>query len=163
LLHHVLVIVLQAITLALGGALPGFDASTIVEELDYDFTKFGGKKGKIPEPSDEQIAALYAGMDKLVKEVAGEHVKLPDNPSAEDLVIALNQLTLGESYRPMLDGMTQLYADVCSGTPSVAELNQLPPRIRGLFFQWVAKELRPELDAADSKPALRPLRTRVGG
>lgn len=163
LLHHVLVIIAQLITLLLGGALPGFDASTIVEPLDYDFTKFGGSKSVIPEPSQEKVIAMYAAMDTLVKQIAGSFVQLPENPSATDLVESLNQLTMSESYGPMLDGMTAIYAELCSQSPSEEELKKLPPRIRALFFQWMAKQMRPELDAADSKTPLRPLRIAQGG
>lgn len=156
-------LVVYVSTLILGGALPGFDAATIVEELDYDFTKFGGRKATIPEPDDARIIAMYSAMDSLVKDIAGSFVQLPENPSASDLVDSLNQLTMSESYGPMLDGMTKIYAELCSQSPSEDELKKLPPRVRALFFQWMAKQLRPELDAADSKPVLRPIRIAAGG
>lgn len=143
--------------------MPGFDAGTIVEPLDYDFTKFGGRKATIPEPSEDAVVKMYAEMDVLVKEIAGSFVQLPENPSAQDLVESLNQLTMSESYAPMLSGMTRIYAELCSQTPSADELGQLPPRIRALFFQWMAKQMRPELNAADSKTAPRPLRIAQGG
>jgi hypothetical protein len=158
---YVAAVVFQCPTL--GGALPSFDAATVVEPMDYDFTKFGGRKGDIPEPNEDQVISLYSSMDELVKELAGEFVQLPKNPSATELVDSLNQLTMSESYKPMLDGMTVIYARVCSDTPSEEELRQLPPRIRALFFQWVAKQLRPELDAVDSKSQRRPLRIAQGG
>src|SRR5580765_4958151 len=112
--------VIQCIT-DLGVALPTFNAASIVEPMDYDITKFGGRKSEIPEPSDSQLVKMYADMDELVKELAGSFVELPKNPSAQDLVESLNQLTLNESYKPMLDGMTRIYSEVCSGTPSVEE------------------------------------------
>lgn len=143
--------------------MPSFNASTVVEPLDYDFTKFGGRKAEIPEPSDAQVLKMYSEMDALVKSLAGEFVELPKNPSAQDLVESLNQLTMSESYGPMLEGMTAIYSDLCSNSPTVEELNQLPPRIRTLFFQWVAKQMRPELDAVDSKTTVRPLRIAQGG
>lgn len=143
--------------------MPHFDAGNIVEPMDYDFTKFGGQKAVIPEPSETQLLTMFSDMDALVKELAGEYVSLPDNPSATDLVESLNQLTMSESYGPMLAGMTRIYSAVCSNSPSVDELNMLPPRIKALFFQWVAKELRPELDAADSKTPQRPLRIARSG
>lgn len=142
--------------------MPSFDASSIVEPLDYDFTKFGGRKAEIPEPSQETLVAFYAEMDELLKSVAGAFVELPKNPSAQDLVESLNQLTMHESYEPMLNGMTKLYAGVCANSPSEEELMMLPPRIRALFFQWFTKMMRPELDAADSKQ-LRPLRIARSG
>lgn len=143
--------------------MPSFNASTVVEPMDYDFTKFGGRKADIPEPDETQVLTMYSEMDALVKEIAAEFVELPKNPSATDLVESLNQLTMSESYKPMLDGMTRIYSALCSNTPSVEELQQLPPRIRALFFQWVAKQMRPELDAADTKTPQRPLRIAQGG
>lgn len=143
--------------------MPSFNAGTVVEPLEYDFTRFGGRKSEIPEPSDDQVLKMYSEMDTLVKSLAGEFVDLPKNPSAQDLVESLNQLTMSESYGPMLEGMTQIYSDLCSNAPTVEELNQLPPRIRTLFFQWMAKQMRPELDAVDTKSPVRHLRTAQGG
>lgn len=143
--------------------MPTFNAASVVEELDYDFTRFGGQKSKIPEPSKDKIVAYYNDLDELLKQVAGEHVKLPDKPTAQDLIEAVNLLTMAESYGPMLDGMTLICSALCSNSPSVEELEQLPPRIRGLFFQWLGEQLRPELNAVDSKPALRPVRIAQGG
>lgn len=143
--------------------MPGFDASTIVEPLDYDFTKFGGKKGVIPEPSEEKLVEFYSAMDGLLKSVAGDFVQLPPNPSATELVEALNQLTMNESYKPMLDGMTTLHAKLCADSPSEAELLMLPPRIRALFFQWIAQQLRPELGAADTQTLRKIQRITPGG
>jgi hypothetical protein len=143
--------------------MPGFDAGTIVEPMDYNFTKFGGRKAVIPEPDEDQVKLMYSEMDGLLKSIASEFVKLPDNPSAQDLVESLNQLTMSESYAPMLQGMTEIYSRLCSNSPSVDELLLLPPRIRALFFQWVAKQMRPELDAVDTRNAPRPPRIARGG
>jgi hypothetical protein len=143
--------------------MPGFDAGTIVEPMDYDFTKFGGRKAVIPEPGEEVVKQMYKEMDELIKSIASEFVTLPENPSAQDLVESLNQLTMSESYAPMLQGMTEIYSRLCANSPSVDELQLIPPRIRALFFQWVAKQMRPELDAVDTRTAPRPLRIARGG
>lgn len=143
--------------------MSSFDAGNIVEPLDYDFTKFGGRKAEIPEPDEELVIEMYAEMDALTKEVAASFVELPENPSAQDLVGALNLVTMSEAYKPMLEGMTKIYAKLCSGSPSEDELKQLPPRIRGLFFQWMAQQMRPELSAVDTKPALKLTRIGQGG
>ena len=143
--------------------MTSFDAGTIVEELDYNFEKFGGRKGTIPEPDEATIITMYAEMDQLVKEIAAEHVELPPDTTAEDLVQALNLVTMSESYEPMLRGMTRIHAKACSHSPSEEELEQLPPRIRALFFQWFQKMMRPELEAADSTTAPRVRRIGRGG
>jgi hypothetical protein len=121
--------------------------------MDFDFTKFGGRKADIPEPSQEVIVQMYKEMDELVKSIASDFVQLPENPTPNQLVESLNQLTMSESYGPMLDGMTEIYSRACSNCPNVDELKQLPPRIRALFFQWFTKELRPEISAVDTRNA----------
>ena len=143
--------------------MTGFDAGAIVAPMDYDFTKFGGRKADIPEPDEGTVVQMYSEMDALLKSIAGEFVSLPENPSAQDLVESLNQLTMSESYAPMLKGMTEIYSRLCGNSPSVDELLLIPPRIRALFFQWVAKQMRPELDAVDTKIAPRNLRIARGG
>lgn len=160
-MYWVAIAIQYAITL--GEALVTFNAGNVVEPMIFDFTKFGGRKSEIPEPSDDQLVKMYADMDEMVKELAGSFVDLPENPSAQDIVESLNTLTLHESYKPMLDGMTKIYSEVCSGCPGEDELLLLPPRIRALFFQWVSQQLRPELSAADSKNPPRPLRIAQGG
>lgn len=143
--------------------MSSFDASSIVEPLDYNFEKYGGRKAVIPEPNEEQVITYYKELDELLKSLAGEFVKLPAHPTAQDLVEALAQLTMSDSYSPMQGGMTRIVAKLCSNTPTEDEIRQLPPRMRALFFQWVAREMRPELNAADSKPVLRPIRIAQGG
>lgn len=143
--------------------MPSFDASTIVEPLDFNFEKFGGPKGTVPEPNESDILEFYAELDALTKEVAGEFVQLPSNPTAQDLVEALNQITMSEAYGPMLRGMTRIHAKFCKDSPNEEDLNKLPPRIRALFFQWIAQMMRPELAAADSKTVRRITRIDRGG
>jgi len=124
----------------------GFDAGTIVEPLDWDFTRFDAGKGTIPEPSDKAIDTLFKDLSGMSKNVL-EQVGITDSDtSPEELLIALADLpedaTIG--IADVMKQMAKIFAKLCKNQPSEAQLLKLPLRIRMRFFVWLAGELRPE-------------------
>lgn len=130
--------------------MAGFDASTAVDELTYDFTKFvEGAKGRIEEPSDNQITSYRKTLAELIKETSvdeqGKVVgDVDDGASSLDQVNALCSM-MGRDQSAEMDKLTQAVSDLCSGNPSYEQLKQLPHRVRQAFFGWVTGEMvRPE-------------------
>ena len=138
--------------------MAGFDASTVCEGLDWDFSKFDGGKGTIPEPSDRAIAAFFKEMSALTKKLI-EKAEIPDAPSAEDVLRALADIPESELFMEMVSGTAKSYAKLCSNQPTVTQLNKLPMRVRFRFYAWLMTELRPEAAGADTTtPRLRIVR-----
>lgn len=135
--------------------MPGFDAGTVVEPLDWDFTAFGAGKGTVPEPSDARLGKFIREVMQAQQTESASLAPLTaagDDPEAVLAAIA----ALPEDVLPGATmAMIKPYADLCDGSPTEAQLTKLPPRVRVAFFAWLAGELRPEASSAASTPALR--------
>lgn len=136
----------------------GFDAASVVEPLDWDFTKYGTAtdKGTIPEPSDAKIETFLKEVRELARSADST---LPGIAQIEDPVKmneALEQFEVSLISSTMKD-MARIYAKLCSAQPSAAQISKLPLRVRMAFFTWVAGEVvRPEggTSAGKRPPAL---------
>src|SRR5450755_895865 len=135
--------------------MPGFDAGTVVEPLDWNFDAFGGGRGTVPEPSDERLSTFIRDVMKAQTSETTALAGLTDaGEDPEEMLAAIAELP-----EDVLPGVTKAmiapYAALCDGSPTEEQLTKLPPRVRVAFFSWLAGELRPEASAGDSKPALR--------
>lgn len=129
--------------------MPKFDAATVCEGLDWDFSHFDAGEGTIPEPSDAKIATFFKELGALTKELIAK-AEIPDNPSAQDVLLALADLPEGESFLEMVQETAKIYAKLCSNKPSAAQLSKLPMRVRFRFYAWLRGELGPEAASVDS-------------
>lgn len=110
-------------------------SSSSVEVLEYDFRDFASNSGKgsckghgeIPEPTSDALEAYGAATRELFKVETNKDVKekLEDDDAAKAKSRELLKLT----------------ADLCENSPSVEELEDLPPRIQRAFFKWIFKEI----------------------
>lgn len=118
-----------------------FSAETAVEALEYTLVPYADSKGTIPEPSTVQVQAFMnaqrAERERLRKELDG----IPDD---EPLDVTLKRLGPRQTEAAVKRN-AEMYAALCSGTPSAAELAQLPHRVFAAFANWVSEEfLNPE-------------------
>lgn len=125
----------------------GFDAATVVEPLDWDFTKFDAGQGIVPEPADRAIDQFFKDLTAAQKKIM-EKAGLPwgKDVTPERLLVAIADLP-EESTVGIADYMAELnkvFAKLCKQQPSAAQLAKLPLRIRLRFFVWLVRELRPE-------------------
>lgn len=104
-----------------------------VETLDYDFRgipKDGGKgycsgKGIVPEPSTADLEEYQAAMQEL----QGER-------TLEELANAKTKEQAEQLHKTL-----EATAAFCKGTPSVEELEELPPRLKIAFIRWLGGEI----------------------
>lgn len=121
----------------------GFDASKVIEPLDWNFEKYDAGSGTVPEPSEKDV-------EKLFRDIAAATSKLTErfgeDVSVDDLLVQLSDLPEGESlgFAAMIEALTKAFAGLCKGQPSKAQLNRLPMRVKLAFFAWLTRELRPE-------------------
>lgn len=146
--------------------MAGFDAGSVVDPLDYKFEAFvPGCNGTIREPSDRQIADYLAGIKGLVKEYQD---KLPPSlisggTDAASLAVAVEDLD-PEIVVSFHDAIAGLFAELCSGQPSKADILGLPPRTRAMFYQWLQQEvMSPEAAAGGGNAQARTLRSVAAG
>ena len=131
-----------------------FDASQY-GALRYDFKKWGGIMGQIPDPSDEQIEQLMHRLREIAKEFGDEELDGLDldEASASELQAVLDsdaKLRLADAQRALCEA----YGELCQGSPDATALLSLPLRVRQGFFGWLQQKLLSgEASAADSRPS----------
>jgi hypothetical protein len=145
----------------------GFDVSTVVEPMEWNFSNpdivpgaTPDDKGVIPEPSTEMVdlfrARYYGLLDQLNK--ASVNTEQRDG---EDPVAAANRI-LEEAKKPLDDRLREwaertaepdknaqlvdeelirIVADVCGGCPTEDQLGKLPSRHFRAFTQWLNDQL----------------------
>lgn len=158
--------------------MAGFNVTTVVEPLEWDFsdaTRVPGAtpddKGVIPDPTQEMVdlfRARYIGLLEQLEKVE-VNTGVRDSESAVD---AANRI-LEEARRPLLDRIDEwaartaepdknaqlvndelirIVADVCGGCPSELQIRKLPSRHLRAFIQWLNEQLTvPKFDFA-AKP-----------
>lgn len=150
-----------------------FDAADI-EDLEYDFTKFGGGKGVIVEPSTKKVNKFFGSMRDMMKNVK-ELRGIVENADVEteEGINAIEQALEGDAIGQMEELQDQtmvLVAELCgaerentdrgpntgeiirqSGAPSLEDLEKLPYRVLLNFNQWLMGEIRPK--ATNAQPA----------
>lgn len=156
--------------------MPSFDASAVVEALDWDFTGKlpGGKrvpgwpkelhsaKGTITEPTDRAIGDFLDGLKKLFTEQQGI-ASLPPDATAAQMLDAMTGLT-GEAFIKMMGETAGLFSDLCGGSPTSAQLLALPMRARVQFYGWIQQEVvNPEAGTGDGQAVVRSLPTAHAG
>jgi hypothetical protein len=132
--------------------MSGFDASTVVadDDLDFDFSAFGGPQGTIPEPPRELVeafnnyfrnAAEKAGLD--VAELAELMVpEAPGEPPSSERMRALVKLSLDhpEANQQLDKARIEALVKLCQGTPSKEQITALPYRHQEAFFGWLTSK-----------------------
>lgn len=121
--------------------MPGFNAATVVEPLDWSFEPFvKGAKGTIKEPNDDQIAQFLTDVKTFTakfKDMVPEDI---DGDDPAQLIAALNDLD-PQIVKTVNGEAADVFAALCSGTPSAAVILEVPPRIRNMFFVWLQQEV----------------------
>lgn len=165
-----------------------FNAGSILEPLDYDFTAMAGPpnnirelaeaKGTIKEPTSLQVQAYMqasaremqrirrearAVVEAAEKEQDGE---APD-PGADDATdsqlaaVADRDVKRSEAARKREAAMV---SKLCSGDPSTETLLLLPHRIANEFGKWLVQEvLDPEAVTGAGTPHLQMVRSPAAG
>lgn len=129
--------------------MAGFDATTAVEALDFNFRPHVDVSGTIPEPSDAQINRFFKDLQALVKQAtgsAGAITPTPDQTIAWLSALSADQMQ--ESSRATAAAVDRL----CSGTPSAEQILALPFRLQQAFIGWLMGMMRPEAGNAATTP-----------
>lgn len=139
-----------------------FNAGTVVDPMDWDFTAFGEPtdKGTIPEPSTEAVDLFgqrYRGL-LMALQAADINSRIPEDETPEEAA----QRVIAEAQKPLHqrleewaedtrlpdkdaqlvnEEMIRILADVCSGAPTEAQLRMLPSRVLRAFCTWLNEEL----------------------
>lgn len=146
--------------------MPQFDASGVVEALECKLKPYADFEEVIPEPTDAQVGAFIAAMRKVLaeaREKAGRAGDVDMNDPAQVAEALADVAGDGaQEYAGDAERIAGIYAALCSGTPSKAQILAVPPRARALFFQWLQKEvMSPEAAPLAGSGQVRNLRPRA--
>jgi len=144
--------------------VPGFNAATVVEPLDWTFEPYvPGAKGVIKEPGDKQITAYLKGLKQLTADVQAKVPTVEADADPVDLMTAIDDLD-PEIVAEMTEKMAAICADLCSGDPSKETILALPPRRRIMFYGWLQAEvMNPEAAPGAGNAQVTTLRSAVAG
>jgi hypothetical protein len=141
-----------------------FDAGTAVEPMEFDFAKYKGGTGEIPEPTTGLVNDFFVGMRGLIKdarELAGDDVASMDFEAmdGEELAAAFDKMdektaTAMEFQKKSIALMSEL----CQGSPDAEALGKLPLRVLRAFNQWLLGEINPKKDGGSDQTDPTPLR-----
>jgi hypothetical protein len=149
--------------------MPKFDAGTVVESLEWDFsttkiTALKHARGVIPEPSDAAIGRFLDGLKKLYSEAQGmAGGQLGPDATPDEMLEAISSLT-GDAFVSFMSDTAGLFAELCDGKPSKEQLLALPLRVRAHFYGWVQSEvINPEVGPGAGTAAVTQLRSAAAG
>lgn len=152
--------------------MAGFDAGNAVEPMDWDFTKFGGGKGTIAEPSDVEMERFLRKYRTLMGAVRDEALASLKQSEEESVAAERSPVTLEEAKQLMAEidlteeqsefarriseQMLDIVCSITKDSPSREQIGKLPNRIRGAFYGWLVGQLTdPDfVQAADTRPSL---------
>lgn len=126
--------------------MPGFNAGTVVEPLDYTFEPdVKGCKGVIKEPSDRQIADWLSAIKRVTRELQD---KIPEGlrnaSQSEADVLALMAAVDDLDPEVVVEfhvNMAGMFSALCSGEPTKEQILALPIRKRTIFYGWLQQEV----------------------
>lgn len=152
--------------------MASFNASTVVEALDYDFSGLAEPphlikglaevRGTVKEPTSKQVQA-YVNASK--REMARQRKEIGDvDESDGDAVLAALDRMDDDRTLAAQKRSAEIVSALCSGHPTTAQLMLLPHRAMHLFGEWIANEvLNPEAVTGDGKAQVVPLRSSSAG
>ena len=121
--------------------MPGFNAATVVEPLDYTFEPFvKGATGTVKEPNDDQIAQFLTDVKAFTAKFRDMVPEDVDQDDPAQVIAALNDLD-PQVVKTANGEAAEIFAALCSGAPSKAVLLKVPPRIRNIFYAWLQQEV----------------------
>lgn len=149
----------------------GFKAAEYVEPLDYDFRPHLDYHGTMAEPSDRDISVFLKKWYRLVGEMrkvtavavhtATAEVAAEEAEEAEPAVVLTTEQAIEgmlaidwqavenetdsspqtTAARHTLTQMCRIVEDLAHGSIRAEKLEQVPMRVRGVFFGWLIEEL----------------------
>jgi hypothetical protein len=116
-----------------------FVAGDEIDTLTFDFTRYAKEaKGVIPEPTTEKLRAFQKGLKAVIR----ESLKNTKEPPANETQLESMKRIIGaddtDELAVMVEARTfELISDLCSGTPSVEQLQKIPYRVQQAFVGWL--------------------------
>lgn len=141
--------------------MPKFDASSIGGDLEYDFSKWGGPTGVVPEPPRSGVNKLMKRISKAFKETGLRDEDADDDSLTPDEVAStMDKVEDEEIFEKLNLELLEALADICAGSPSREALDALPYRpFMGFFGYLIGNLTNPEGSRPGTNSSQRRLRS----
>lgn len=141
--------------------MPKFDASTIGGDLEYDFSKWNGPTGVVPEPPRSAVTTLMKQISRAFKDSGLRDEDADDDTLTPDEVEkTMNKVEDEEVFEKLTAELLDALAKVCAGSPTREQLEALPYRpFMGFFGYLVGNLTNPEGSKPGSNSSQRRLRS----
>lgn len=126
--------------------MPKFDASSIGGDLEYDFTRWGGPIGVVPEPPRSAVNALMKEISQAFKQSGLRDEEAEDDSlTPEDVESTMNKVEDEEIFEKLSVQLLDALSKICGGSPSRDVLEALPYRpFMGFFGYLIGNLTNPE-------------------
>jgi hypothetical protein len=124
--------------------MAGFDAATAVEPMDWNFDKFGGGTGTVPEPSTEEMKLFQKDFARIMRD--GNALEMDSEESVKLTEEEFEELQTKMSA--ISDRLDVAISTLCKEQPSRAQVALLPFRVKTAFSRWLMEQFNPEAAAA---------------
>jgi hypothetical protein len=124
--------------------MAGFDAATAVEPMDWNFEKFGGGVGTVPEPSTEEMKLFQKDFARIMRD--GNALEMDNEESVKLTEEEFEELQTKMSA--ISDRLDVAISTLCKEQPSRAQVALLPFRVKTAFSRWLMEQFNPEAAAA---------------
>lgn len=124
--------------------MAGFDAATAVEPMDWNFEKFGGGTGTVPEPSTEEMKLFQKDFARIMRD--GNALEMDNEESVKLTEEEFEELQTKMSA--ISDRLDVAISTLCKEQPSRVQVALLPFRVKTAFSRWLMEQFNPEAAAA---------------
>jgi hypothetical protein len=139
--------------------MPEFNADSIGGDIKYNFEKWGGPKGIVPEPTRAQVNNLMKAVTMAFKDAGlAPNTEEGEVLSPDQVADTMNKVEDPEMFEKLTTVLLDCLAEVCGGSPSREVLEALPYRpFQGFFGYLIGNLTNPESSApgTNSSPRLR--------
>jgi hypothetical protein len=140
--------------------VPTFDDSTIGGELAYDFTKWNGPKGTVPEPPRFAVNRLLRKVDETFKDLGLKDTDDTSELGVDDVADTMNKIDDEEKFVKLQEALLDALAELCDGNPSREVLEALPYRpFQGFFGYLIGNLTNPEVSVSGTSNSQRRLKS----
>lgn len=120
--------------------MAGFDAATAVEAMDWNFEKFGGGSGVVPEPSTKEMKDFQKGFARIMRDAGALELSDEDAAKLDEAEFE----ALQEQVDELGDRLDAAIAKLCKDQPSADQVKKLPFRVKTAFSKWLMEQFSPE-------------------
>lgn len=141
--------------------MPKFDATSIGGDLEYDFSRWGGPTGVVPEPPRAAVNTLMKNISQAFKDAGlRDETEEDDSLTPEEVESTMNKVEDEEIFEKLSIQLLDALAKICAGSPSREVLEALPYRpFMGFFGYLIGNLTNPEGSKPGTNNSPRRLRS----